>query len=306
MLDVRRLRLLRELSRRRTIAAVAEALSYTPSAVSQQLTILEREAGVPLLHRTGRTVTLTPAAHRLVDHTETILATLEQATAELAATRTELTGTLRIGAFPTAVRTILSPALVMLSTAHPGLELLVSELDPADAADALRSSALDLALLQEYDYVPDEPESGLDTEPFLEETVHLAALNSKPIAAQADSSWIAGTPGTLCHRMTVRSCEAIGFTPRIRHHADDFGTVLALAAAGQGVAFVPDLATHDVPPNVILTPTNIHRRTHLAYRRGTGAHPAVSAARQALRETVGRRNLTSGLLNHEPSVVNPI
>ncbi|MGV9675415.1 LysR substrate-binding domain-containing protein [Nocardia sp. NPDC003482] len=289
MLDVRRLRLLRELSRRRTIAAVAEALSYTPSAVSQQLTILEREAGVPLLHRTGRTVTLPPAAHRLVDHTETILATLEQATAELAATRTELTGTLRIGAFPTAVRTILSPALVMLSTAHPGLELMVSELDPADAADALRSSVLDLALLQEYDYVPAEPESGLDTEPFLEETVHLAALNSKPIAAHADSSWIAGTPGTLCHRMTVRSCEATGFTPRIRHHADDFGTVLALVAAGQGVAFVPDLATHDVPTTVTLTPTPIRRRTHLAYRRGTADHPAIAAARRALHEAAAHR-----------------
>ncbi|WP_369638718.1 LysR family transcriptional regulator, partial [Nocardia sp. JMUB6875] len=106
MLDVRRLRLLRELAHRKTIAAVAEALTYTPSAVSQQLTALEREAGVPLLDRTGRSVALTPAALRLVTHTETILAVLEQATAELASTRTELTRTLRIGAFPTAVHTI--------------------------------------------------------------------------------------------------------------------------------------------------------------------------------------------------------
>ncbi|GAB2565566.1 LysR substrate-binding domain-containing protein [Nocardia heshunensis] len=283
MLDVRRLRLLRELAHRGTIAAVADALTYTPSAVSQQLTALEREAGVPLLERTGRSVTLTPAALCLVEHTETILAVLEQATAELASARTELTGTLRIGAFPTAVHTILSPALVTLSRAHPLLELLVTELDPAAAPAALRADTLDIALLQEYDYVRLTPEPGLDTEPLFEETVHLATLTgSKPLATHADSPWIAGTPGTLCHEMTVRACLATGFTPRIRHHADDFATVLALVAAGQGVALVPDLGAVSIPAGVVLTPLPTRRRTHLAYRRGTGEHPVISAARTAL------------------------
>ncbi|MFF2552570.1 LysR family transcriptional regulator [Nocardia sp. NPDC058058] len=315
MLDLRRLRLLRELAHRKTIAAVAEALSYTPSAVSQQLTALEKEVGVPLLERTGRSVTLTPAALRLVEHTETILATVTQATAELATARTELTGTLRIGAFPTAVRTILSPALVTLSRAHPRLELLVTELDPAAAPAALRAETLDIALVQEYDYVPMDPEPGLDTEPLLTETVHLAvptpASSPKPVAsellamsensvafepvatpespvdpealvAQRDSSWIASTPGTLCHAMTVRACRAAGFTPRIRHHADDFGAVLALVAAGQGVALVPDLGLSAVPPGVILTPLPTQRRTRLAYRRGAADHPIVAAGRAAL------------------------
>ncbi|MEV6095012.1 LysR substrate-binding domain-containing protein [Nocardia sp. NPDC051981] len=283
MLDVRRLRLLRELAHRKTIAAVAEALTYTPSAVSQQLTALEREARVPLLERTGRSVTLTPAALRLVEHTETILSVLEQATAELASARHELTGTLRIGAFPTAVHAILSPALVSLSRDHPRLELLVTELDPAAAPAALRAETLDIALLQEYDYVPLAPEPGLDTEPLFEETIHLAAREPGPLAAQSDSPWIAGTPGTLCHEMTVRACLAAGFTPRIRHHADDFGTVLALVAAGQGVALVPDLGVRSTPPGVTLTALPARRRTHLAYRRGTGAHPIVTAARTALR-----------------------
>ncbi|WP_040804640.1 LysR family transcriptional regulator [Nocardia concava] len=282
MLDVRRLRLLRELAHRQTIAAVAEALTYTPSAVSQQLSALEREAGVPLLDRTGRSVTLTPAALRLVDHTETILAVLEQATAELASTRTELTGTLRIGAFPTAVHTILSPALVTLSRDHPLLELLVTELDPAAAPAALRAETLDIALLQEYDYVPLAPEPGLDTEPLFEETIHLATLEPGSLAAQSDSPWIAGTPGTLCHEMTVRACLAAGFSPRIRHHADDFGTVLALVAAGQGVALVPDLGALAVPAGVRLTALTARRRTHLAYRSGTAGHPVVTAARTAL------------------------
>lgn len=282
MLDVRRLRLLRELARRGTIAAVAQALSYTPSAVSQQLAALEREAGTPLLERTGRSVELTPAALRLTEHADTILAVLEQAAAELATASTELAGTLRIGAFPTAVDSVVSPALVSLSRDHPRLELFVTELDPANAPDALRTHALDIALVQEYDYVPREPETGLDTEEFLEETVYLASLNTEPLTGHSNSTWISGTPGTLCHSMTVRACQAAGFTPHVRHHADDFGTVLALVAAGQGVALVPELGALSVPDPVLLTPLDARRRTHLAYRRGHGGHPIVTAARDAL------------------------
>ncbi|RJO73644.1 LysR family transcriptional regulator [Nocardia panacis] len=286
MLDIRRLRLLRELAQRETIAAVAAALNYTPSAVSQQLTALEREAGVPLLERTGRRVRLTPAARTLVGHAETILAVLEQATAELADARTQLTGALRIGAFPTAVRTIVSPALVALSSAHPRLELFVSELDPALAPGALRAGTLDIALVQDYDYVPVEPDPALDTEPLLTETIYLAALSTESLPAHRDSPWIASTPETLCHTMTVRACQAAGFTPRIRHHADDFGTVLALVAAGQGVALVPELGIAHPPPSLTLTPLPTSRRTHLAYRRGTADHPAIRAARSALHRTV--------------------
>lgn len=291
MLDVRKLRLLRELAHRETIAAVAAAMSYTPSAVSQQLTALERETGVTLLERTGRRVVLTPAALTLVEHAETILAALERASADLATARATLTGTLRIGAFPTAVRTILSPALVALSRDHPGLELHVVELDPAIAPDALRTAALDVALLQEYDYVPADPDPALDTEPLLEETVYLAALTADPLPAHRDAPWILGAPGTLCHTMAIRACQAAGFTPRIRHSADDFSTVLALVAAAQGVAMVPELGALASPPNVVLTPLPTRRKTHLAYRRGNGEHPAVAAARTALHTSAAQLSL---------------
>ncbi|HEY1180291.1 MAG TPA: LysR family transcriptional regulator, partial [Phytomonospora sp.] len=121
MLDVRRLRLLRDLAHLGTIAAVAEAHTYSASAVSQQLAALQREAGVPLLERDGRGVTLTAAGAALVEHTETVLAALEAASAALAAARTGLRATARIGAFPTAVRTLLPAALVALARDHPGL-----------------------------------------------------------------------------------------------------------------------------------------------------------------------------------------
>ncbi|MEV6220289.1 LysR family transcriptional regulator [Nocardia fluminea] len=286
MLDVRKLRLLRELAHRGTIAAVAEALSYTPSAVSQQLTALEREAGVPLLQRSGRRVVLTPAAQLLVGHTETILAALEHADAELSCTRDELAGTLRIGTFPTAARTLLSPALVTLSTDHPRLELTVSEIDPADIPNALRAGTLDIALTHDYDLVPADTDPSLHTEPLHTETVYLATLTPVPaedsLAAHRRSPWIAGTPGTLCHTLTIRACQATGFTPRIRHHADDFDTVLTLVAAGAGTAIVPALALYAPPEQITLTPLPIRRHTHLAYRNGTGLHPAIHAARLAL------------------------
>ncbi|TDD61529.1 LysR family transcriptional regulator [Kribbella antibiotica] len=282
MLDVRKLRLLRELARRGTIAAVADALAYTPSAVSQQLTALERETGVRLLERTGRRVTLTPAAHGLVEHTESILALLEEAATDLENAARALSGVLRIGAFPTAIPTVVTPAIVALSTDNPGLGITVVELDPASVPDALRTEAVDIALIQEYDHVPVAPHPGLQTEPLLEETVHLAARRTESLSALRDTPWIAGTPGTLCHTLTIRACEAAGFTPSIRHHADDFGAVLALVAAGQGAAFVPDLAVSTLPPGVTLTPLPIHRRTHLAHRHGTTNHPAVIAARAAL------------------------
>src|SRR6202042_360084 len=199
MLDVRKLHLLRELALRGTIAAVADALSYTPSAVSQQLAALERDAGVPLLRRTGRRVALTPAGAALAAQTEAILALLEEAAAGLAAARTGLTGPLRIGAFQTAVRTILPAALVALGRDHPGLELMVTELDPAAVPDALRSGALDVALVHEYDYVPAEPDPALETEPLLEEAIYLASpapgsSAGNPEAAEAAEAAATGEP----------------------------------------------------------------------------------------------------------------
>src|SRR5919206_3749549 len=146
MLDLHRLRLLRELAYRQTIAAVAQALSYTPSAVSQQLAALEREAGVRLLERDGRRVRLTPAAETLVGHVEAMLDRLEQAEAALAAARQGISGRLRVAAFPSAGRAILPAALAALGREHPGLEITVAEMDPRRAAEALRAAELDAAL----------------------------------------------------------------------------------------------------------------------------------------------------------------
>jgi DNA-binding transcriptional LysR family regulator len=287
MLDVRRLRLLRDLAQLGTITAVADAHTYTPSAVSQQLTVLEREAGTRLLERTGRRVTLTPAGERLVEHAEKILGALEEAEADLATT--ELTGPLRIGAFPTAVRTLLPSTLVRLARDHPRLDLTVTELDPADAPRELRERRLDVALVNDYDVMPAPRLDAIEIRPLVDETVYLAtpATPSADRLSVADAeglAWIAGTPGTACHAVTVHVCQAAGYTPRIRHTADDFDAVLALVAAGQGVSLVPQLAAGSPPDGVTLVPLAIRRRTNVAYRNGAGRHPAIAAFVDAVRD----------------------
>ncbi len=337
MLDVRKMDLLRELARLGTIAAVAQARFCTPSAVSQQLSALEREAGVPLIRRSGRGVELTAAGTELADRTGPVLALLEQALAALAATRGEITGKLRIGVFPTAVRTVLPPALVTLGAEHPRLELRVTELDPAGVPDALRTGVLDIALVHEYDYVPAEPDPALASWPLLDETIFLASaarpadgsghaasgrsaprtgpageapagerpagavpagevpagevpverptgeLAADAVLACREQPWIAASPGTLCHLMTVRLCQAAGFTPRVRHYADDFAAVLTLVAAGQGVALVPELAIGDSPAGVRLAPLTARRRTLIACRSGAAGDPAITAFTAAIR-----------------------
>lgn len=292
MLDVRRLRLLRELNHRGTIAAVAQALAFSPSAVSQQLAVLEREAGVPLLERTGRRVRLTPAGLNLAHHAEAVLERLEQATAELADARQGLAGPLRIGTFPTAARSILPAALTALARRHPSLEPMVSEIDPAGMADALRAGELEVALIHDYDFVPQAAEPGLAVEPLFSESMYVASpapldtSDGRLVAQCRNAAWITASPGTACHQMTIRACQAAGFAPRIRHQIDEFATVLALVAAGQGVALVPQLGTVDSPPGITLTPVPIRRRTKIAIRSGAARHPAVTAITRALRSTV--------------------
>src|SRR5882757_1094723 len=291
MLEVRRLRLLSELARRGTIAEVARALAYTPSAVSQQLSTLEREAGVALLERSGRRVLLTPTAHTLVAHAEAVLERLERAEADLALARAEVAGILRIGAFPSAGRAVLPSAIAALVAEHPSLEPTVREIDPAAVAEALRAGDLDVALVHAYDFVPEPPDSTIGTEQVFQESMYLAAPRSWPGSGEArdqpmrrwqGAPWIIAPATTSCGAMTLRACQAAGFNPRARHVVDDFSTVLALVAIEQGVALIPELALDSPPANVALHRLPMRRTTLAAYRRGADSHPSVRAFIAAL------------------------
>jgi DNA-binding transcriptional LysR family regulator len=292
MLDVRKLRVLRELSERGTIAATAEALSFTPSAISQQLSALERETGVELLAREGRRLTLTEPGRRLVARTEAVLAALEAAEADLEASLGAVRGTIALAAFPTAAAVLVPPVVAALRAEHPGLVVRVEELEPHESLPALRLGEVDVALAHDYDTIPRTPDPAFVEHPLLADPLQIALPAGHPraggpvrVADLAGERWIAGRPGTHCGTVVTTASRAAGFDPAIAAHAGEFATMLALVAAGLGVAMVPALATAaGAPPGVALVDARpaLERRIFAAVRGGSGRRAAVTALLAAL------------------------
>ncbi len=291
MLDVRRLRLLAELSRRGTIAEVARVVGYTPSAVSQSLGQLEREIGVALLERDGRRVRLTPAAIGLVARADRVLAELDAAAAELAAEQGAVRGTIDIGAFPSAAGRLVVPALQDLHARHAELECLVREHEPEDGIPLLRSGALDVLISERYDDVTPAPVGGLEEHLLLSEPLLLVLPEDHPggdsidLATLADASWIGGLAGTQYAVAMDRACRAAGIAPRFVHTADEASVHHALAAAGLGVGLLPALACPGAAGVRYANATPAPPRRHVSalVRRGAERRPAVAAALEALR-----------------------
>src|SRR3954462_12257077 len=208
MLDLRRLRLLHELHQRGTIAAVADALQFTPSAVSQQLAVLEREAGVALLERAGRGVRLTDPALVLVAHATDLLDRAERAEAELAAAAGARTiaGRGRIAAFQSVALNVACPAIARLAADAPGLRCELVEAEPEDSLPALALGDLDLVLADEWEHHPLARPPGADRHDLHREAGRLALATDHPLArehptavplaALRDAAWTTGHPGS--------------------------------------------------------------------------------------------------------------
>jgi DNA-binding transcriptional LysR family regulator len=298
MLDVRRLHMLRELSERGTIVATARALGYTPPAISQHLAALERQAGVALLERHGRRVRLTPAAQLLVGRTERVLAELEAAEAELAAAGGDVRGTVRLAAFPTAAATLVPAAMATFAERHPGAEVTLAELEPEGALPALKLGEVDVAVVHEYDFSPRRDDPSVELTPLADDDLYVAVAADHPSAAAEialaelrDDPWVAGYLDTACHRVVVTACRAAGFEPRVIARSNDFRVVLALVAAGRGVALVPGLAVDGPPAGVRLARPagrRLSRRILAAVRAGAAGHPGAGALLAALGEAARR------------------
>ncbi|MGH3023557.1 MAG: LysR family transcriptional regulator [Gaiellaceae bacterium] len=298
MLDVRRLRVLREVALRGSIARAAEALRFTPSAVSQQVAKLEREAGVPLVERGPRSVRLTPAGRRLVEHAEAILERLAQAEGELR----ELGGAgpaLRLASVTTAAVSILPEALTRFAAARPDVEVAVEEADPLVSLARLRTREVDLAIVFEYDRVPLPVDSRVTLEVLLEEPLRIVLPAGHAAARQrvvrlldlAEEAWIRSTPRSFCHPFTERACQAAGFEPRFRVEVDDYAAMQELVASGAGVAFAPDLGLTRVNPGVAVRPVAFgpKRRILTASRSGEERSEAIALMLDALRQAVASR-----------------
>jgi DNA-binding transcriptional LysR family regulator len=299
MLEVRRLRILRELAARGTIAATAEALGYTAPAISQQLAALERESGAELLERDGRSVRLTDAAERLVIRTEAVLAELEAAAAELEAGAGALHGTVRLAAFPTAAATLAPAAMAAFSRAHPHASVVLDELEPEQARPALKLGEVDVAILHEYDFSPIPRDPGIEQRHLLEDEMLVALPDDHPAArgrtvdlrALEQERWVAGYLDTACHRVVMTACRAAGYEPLVGARTNDFRVVLALVAAGQGVALVPRLALDHGTKGVALRPSKsgpLLRRITAAVRAGGAGHPGAAALVDALAQVAAK------------------
>ena len=296
MIDLRRLRLLRELRERGTIAAVAEALSYTPSAVSQQLAALERETGVTLLEKVGRGVRLTDAAHRLADHTDVVLARLEQAESELAAASGAVHGRVRITAFQTAARSLVAPVLRPLTDAHEGLRLEMVEMEAEEGMPHLRAGDVDIVIAEEYRTAPRPHEPAIERVDLGRDRILLALppdhpeardTTSVPLRRLAKDPWMATREGTAFAAVVLRACRSAGFEPDLRHRANDVALLVQMAADGHGVTFVPALGQPESHPGVAIRTVagaRPERRLFAAVRRGGAERPAVAATLEALRD----------------------
>jgi DNA-binding transcriptional LysR family regulator len=294
MLDVWRLRLLRELSLRGTVAAAARSLHLTGPAVSQQLAVLEREAGVSLLERRGRTLALTAAGQLLVTHAEVVLGNLATAEAELAALRGGALGTVRIAAFPSAAATLV--VRMWEPGADPVLRLVA--LEPERSVPALLAREVDLAVIHSYSLLPRELPA-CDRVHLLDDPVLLAlhpeqaaraglrAGEPARLTAFAGSAWLVPGPETSCHEMIRRACGAAGFVMRIGAQAAEFGVLTALVARGAGAALVPRLALPADTAGLSLHPLvdPITREVSAVTRPGERGRPELAHVLGQLRES---------------------
>jgi len=295
MIDVRRLRALRELADRGTIAAAAASMHLTPSAVSQQLAALEAEVGQRLVEPHGRSVRLTPAAHVVLRHADAMLAESERLQAELERLGDGAAGLVRIGGFSTSIAGLIIPALPALD----GLEVEVQDVEAPDCFGMLARHELDVVISMEADTAPDKDDPRVVRHELMADVLDAALPESHPRARSrgltlsdlAGEPWIAPPVGWSCEHVINAACTNAGFKPDVRHRSHDWTAIMAMVGAGLGVATVPRLAQFAPPDGVVIRDLGDDapaRHLFAACRRGAEAHPAVSVVIDALRAAAGR------------------
>jgi DNA-binding transcriptional LysR family regulator len=296
VLHLGRLRLLHELHARGTVAAVAEALHFTPSAVSQQLAVLEREAGVPLLEPAGRGVRLTDPGLVLAGHAGALLERVGRAEAELAAAAGRVAGRVRLASFQSVALHVGIPAMQQLARSAPDLECQLIEAEPEDALPALALGDVDLVLADEWHHQPHARPPGVDRRDLWRDAVRLVLPADHPVARRhrravplaelAGDVWSTGRPGTGWEEMVLRTCRRVGgFDPDIRHRTNDSVLTLGLVAAGEAVTLLPDLVHPEARSGVTvraLAGHTLDRTIYAATRTADATRPSVGAVLAAV------------------------
>ena len=294
MLDVRRMRVLREVALKGSFSAAAESLSFTQSAVSQQIAALEREAGAVLVERNARGVRLTDAGAAVVRHAEGILAKLAEAEAELEAIAGLRGGRVRMAAFESVAGTLMPIAISRFTQQHPGVELSMTLMEPEDSIVALRAGDIDLAITVGPGKPGDREGEGVTHHHLLEDPLYLVLPQDHPLARKrgvrladlANEPWIGGAPDCECNRMITQACMRFGFNPRIAFETDDYSAVQGFVAAGVGVSLIAELGLRTVRDDIVVRPLGRDTPVRQIYATALKGYrsPATVAMIEILRE----------------------
>jgi DNA-binding transcriptional LysR family regulator len=306
MLDVKQMRVLKEVAEHGSFSGAAVALSYTQPAISQQIAALERQAGAKLVDRTTRGVRLTEAGRALVAHAEAILARLADAEAELAAIRDLRGGQVRLGSFPTGGASLIPVATAAFRRRHPGVEVSLSVAGMPNALERLKAGEVDVALLIEPDFAPQPRDALLERIHLLDDPMFAVLPAGHPLAGKrtlkladlAGETWM--HDGSACCDSTVflRACHGAGFEPRVAFENDDYSAIQGFIAAGVGVALIPQLALQGVRDDVVVCSLGGRapfRRVVVATLSGGSRSPATDAMLGILQEIS-----TNYLANNQP------
>ena len=300
MLDVRRLKVLCEVAEKGSFSAAADALSFTQSAVSQQIAALEKETGTTLLQRGPGGVRLTDAGRALVAHAEVILARLGDAERELAAIAGLRGGRVRLASFPSAGATLVTEAVSLYRQRYPEVELSLTEGEPHDTAPRLRRGEFDVAVVFENSHGPSgDLLDGLDCVDLLEDPLYVVVPESHALVGRkairlrdlADEPWVSGCGGGVCNAMLTDACAEAGFQPNIAFESDDHNVLVGLVAAGVGVTLLPELALRTVHPGVqvrAVSGSTPMRSIHAAVPADAYRSPATEAMIGVLQEVAER------------------
>ena len=294
-LTLHHLRLLREVAAHGTIAAAADTLGYTSSAVSQQLAGLERACGVAVLERTGRNVRLTDAGRELVRRADALLADAEEALVAVERVGSSVQGVVEAAIYESVAASLLPTLLCELRSQYPELELRTRQIDPDAAIDELVHGTIDLAFAIDYPIAPAPASPDIERWTIMEDRFHLIVAEGDvlsgptiPLEDLADRRFICSPPEASCGRLLQTACRAAGFEPLVAHAIDDYTASLRLVAAGEGVALVPDLGLVDPPSGIrkIRLSEPLTRSIQLAVRRSSAQRPALVAIREMLERVV--------------------
>lgn len=293
MIDLAALRALSAVDTHGSVAAAADALGFTPSAVSQQVKRLERQTGVALLERVGRGVMLTDDGRHLLDTGGRLLADLEAVEAGLHRRAGVVAGHLRIAAFSTAMRGLVADVVRRLLEEHPDLRVSLVEHEPWDTIDLVSTGQVELGLFHTWGDVPVDVPDHLVRTSVARDVADVVVHRSHPLAARAsvtprdlvDEGWIATPEGTICRQWLSRMYDGTGRRPRIAHVSMEFESHLALVRAGLGIALVPRLGRADLGPDLVGVPAHDPvpvRDVVAVHRRTLSESPAIAAALEAL------------------------